>query len=759
MKKLLLLLAFMSSAAFAQNYNVVESSNIVDDSGSPLASGQICVQGVADNGQPIPFRAGGGGAVHTKAACSSITNGIMANLAIANSGLTYPANVAYIITITDNTTGAVISTLGPTQISCSILPLNAACNGTTDSVFWDLDLFQPGNTPLAIIQNGPAGPTGPVGPLGPPGTVTATGVNGSFDVPGYLMSGKGPLIDVTEATYGADKTGATDATAAIQSAVNACQALGGGTVYLPIGTYKIASTAGVVISKPGCSFVGSTRMGTILNATNGGPGLTIQMNPFSSTGAGRYGNFTIVGTSSGTIGLLTGSIVGGTFENILVYGYTAGIGIDLQNRLDYSPTTGGTWTERNTWNNVQSGGVSAATNNAKGWNLEVIGGGSSVSFGYNRFLNIQANANSGQVGFNVSTPSFLYHSTIILTCNLGDGASFSTNPICIHSDGNSDENWSQITGEYNGTHAAYSIDGTRFVSTGSVDVTLATMHFTGTSDNAPRMRVTAGIEANTADAGTYTEAPTSVALTPSILYGDHQGYSNFGLFSGSGVNSPFVTMFEASNNKFIVCSIPFATALSGCHERWSADSGGNTFQTGGAWIGFPSFAGIVGGYTAQINGGLLVRGTAGIQLTATGALDVGGNTSSQRAGWYSAYFSGTTGINETLGFADTNWSAGVGAVTGSGIAHPISWGLVGDPMNFEWYNKTFATPLTTPNKIADLTNGGVFEATGYALGIGTGIRWTGGASGPSGTCVTGSLFTNTATGILSVCQATAWVAK
>ncbi len=39
--------------------------------------------------------------------------------------------------------------------------------------------------------------------------------------------------------YGADNTGSADATSAIQSAIDAVQAAGGGTVYLPAGTYKV----------------------------------------------------------------------------------------------------------------------------------------------------------------------------------------------------------------------------------------------------------------------------------------------------------------------------------------------------------------------------------------------------------------------------------------------------------------------------------------------------------------------------------------
>ncbi|MDR1526734.1 MAG: carbohydrate-binding protein [Dysgonamonadaceae bacterium] len=51
-------------------------------------------------------------------------------------------------------------------------------------------------------------------------------------------------IDVTEAPYNADKTGTNDATAAIQNAINAVSALGGGTVYLPEGTFKVRTAGG-----------------------------------------------------------------------------------------------------------------------------------------------------------------------------------------------------------------------------------------------------------------------------------------------------------------------------------------------------------------------------------------------------------------------------------------------------------------------------------------------------------------------------------
>lgn len=48
----------------------------------------------------------------------------------------------------------------------------------------------------------------------------------------------GPIFDVTQ--YGADPTGATDSTTAIQSAINAAAAASGGVVYLPAGEFRVS---------------------------------------------------------------------------------------------------------------------------------------------------------------------------------------------------------------------------------------------------------------------------------------------------------------------------------------------------------------------------------------------------------------------------------------------------------------------------------------------------------------------------------------
>lgn len=80
----------------------------------------------------------------------------------------------------------------------------------------------------------------------------------------------GPVFNAVTG-YGADPGGATDSTAAIQAAINAAGAAGGGVVYLPAGTYKVAPAGSAVsalrLDKPNVVLRGAGAGLTLLHNT------------------------------------------------------------------------------------------------------------------------------------------------------------------------------------------------------------------------------------------------------------------------------------------------------------------------------------------------------------------------------------------------------------------------------------------------------------------------------------------------------------
>ena len=105
-------------------------------------------------------------------------------------------------------------------------------------------------------ERGLPGPQGDPGPPGPPGTPGVPGRDGgAFDdskilrrlealeaAPKQAAPAKSGYnsVSVIDAPYGADPTGKADATAAIQAAVDAVYAAGGGAVRIPAGKYLVS---------------------------------------------------------------------------------------------------------------------------------------------------------------------------------------------------------------------------------------------------------------------------------------------------------------------------------------------------------------------------------------------------------------------------------------------------------------------------------------------------------------------------------------
>lgn len=86
-----------------------------------------------------------------------------------------------------------------------------------------------------------------------------TGSGGGSSASGYIG------VDVTQSPYSADKTGAVDARAVIQQAINDVSALGGGQVILPPGTYSIGYPG--LQGAPNVWVRGAGKESTLLQAT------------------------------------------------------------------------------------------------------------------------------------------------------------------------------------------------------------------------------------------------------------------------------------------------------------------------------------------------------------------------------------------------------------------------------------------------------------------------------------------------------------
>lgn len=104
--------------------------------------------------------------------------------------------------------------------------------GLSPAGLWEYVQF---TTPTVsgVGGGGGIGPTGPPGPPGPPGSGTAD------------------YIRVTDTPYSADNTGATNAFTQIQAALDAANTAGGGDVFIPDGTYKMALNVTESFTTPG----------------------------------------------------------------------------------------------------------------------------------------------------------------------------------------------------------------------------------------------------------------------------------------------------------------------------------------------------------------------------------------------------------------------------------------------------------------------------------------------------------------------------
>lgn len=157
-------------------YTTVSAANLADAAGNKVASATIYFAPCNNKGIALSFQVGasGNGQVIDQPVTAQVTAGVF-EVQLADTSLTLPINVGFLVTCIDNVSGNQL--LGPGYI---IQP-----SGST----WDFDTFQPNVPPLATIQTGPQGPPGTLSLSG--GATVADGltVTGGLNVDNLTASG------------------------------------------------------------------------------------------------------------------------------------------------------------------------------------------------------------------------------------------------------------------------------------------------------------------------------------------------------------------------------------------------------------------------------------------------------------------------------------------------------------------------------------------------------------------------------------------
>jgi hypothetical protein len=130
--------------------------------------------------------------------------------------------------------------------------------------------------------------------------------------------------------FGADKTGGTDASVQITNAITAAINNGGGVVYFPAGTYRIAGPvtgpSGATVDMTYVVLRGSGVGSTTLKMDSGGS--LVVTSPTNAYHSGTLENFTLNCVDSATAGLTTKDAVGIKVRDVLFS--NCPIGVDMQ---------------------------------------------------------------------------------------------------------------------------------------------------------------------------------------------------------------------------------------------------------------------------------------------------------------------------------------------------------------------------------------------------------------------------------------------
>jgi hypothetical protein len=600
------------------------------------------------------------------------------------------------IYVCDNTGHYVLPPGGSTTVCagavtgpCSALVIAGGANGFVVS--------SSGGTVTTAVPSLPGGMLSYTAPYS--GAVTRTGQSKWSDVVSVL-------------DFGADRTGVADSSAAFNAALATAAARGGVAAFMPCGAYTLNST--VTLDVPGKALVGEVPGCVHLILGSQTSGIVQNMVPFTTDPAGEMGNFSVTCSASTTYGIDSGQMVGAWWHNIDVSGCNKSGAAAYHIHAIGSFTT---WAERNHFGPEVSAGGLGTLRNTHGFLLDADNTGD--SFGYNSWEDIKVNVSTGQEGFTLAS-GFMYNiPQFNLVCNEDNNLAGSLGPICIRSSSNWDSNVVHLNGEYqasgSGTGTAYRLQvdsGGRFSNMEGSYLNVFAPGGAQVADNilASACPVSGSCSPNVSlvqnyftswDTGNFTLSGITTVPHPR----QRANYGSLGLLIGNNIESPYVSMFQGSGNKFQVLTVPT----------------GGIIGTNGIDVANINLFGQLfsSSYTTQCNS-LFTNCTAPGSIDGSALLNIGATTSAHRAGFTNSYYLTTTGINESMS-GDPNFSGGCGFVEGSNISHSMCWGYNLDPFDFEVYEKpTFQVGLVPGNSVFQIQHGGNIKQSGNVVTLGNG---------------------------------------
>lgn len=236
-------------------------------------------------------------------------------------------------------------------------------------------------------------------------------IEGSYPV-GLPISGNlsvltQPWFDAVD-TYGADPTGATDSAGAIQAAINAASAAGGGLVILRPGTYTLIATINWIYSNVNLWCPGGSQA-TKLNYAGSGDAIRIDPSLFTVLQGPTLEGFTLAGGAiANTNGIHIIDTIGLALVDVVIENFTGATsagGLVFDNVAKFC--------ERATLDRVH------LNNNRIGISYNISGSPFS-SFGYHKYLDVRFNVNNNQFGIVVNNGANPYNHFWDWNANVAD---------------------------------------------------------------------------------------------------------------------------------------------------------------------------------------------------------------------------------------------------------------------------------------------------------------------------------------------------